>query len=166
MRLGRSKWLGNFERNVVIAAESYHKLLYYNTAMPTVQLFITCLVDSFFPEVGEAMVSVLRRAGVDVDFPRDQTCCGQPTFNAGLRAEARPIAEHTIRVFESVKGDIVIPSGSCAHMIRHNYEELFSDDPIWLPRAKSAGKREHMSSRNILLMFWVSLISARAGTAH
>ena len=109
--------------------------------MKTAQLFMTCLVDSFFPDVGEAMVDVLTRAGVDVEFPHDQTCCGQPPFNAGLRAEARPMAEQTIRVFESAKGDVVIPSGSCAHMIRLNYEELFADDPVWLPRAKALASR-------------------------
>ena len=68
--------------------------------MTTVQLFITCLVDSFYPETGEAIVRILRRLGLSVDVPPDQTCCGQPPFNAGLRAEARPIVEHTIRVFE------------------------------------------------------------------
>ncbi len=109
--------------------------------MTDVQLFITCLVDSFYPETGEAIVSILRRLGLSVDFPPDQTCCGQPTFNAGLRAEARPMVEHTIRVFEKADGDIVIPSGSCAHMIKHNYPELFSDDPRWLPRAQALGKR-------------------------
>ena len=109
--------------------------------MKTAQLFITCLVDSFFPDVGEAMVDVLTRAGADVEFPHDQTCCGQPPFNAGLRAEARPMAEQTIRVFESAKGDVVIPSGSCAHMIRLNYEELFADDPVWLPRSKALASR-------------------------
>ena len=129
--------------------------------MPTVQLFITCLVDSFFPEVGEAMVSVLRRAGVEVDFPRGQTCCGQPTFNAGLRAEARPIAEHTIRVFESVKGDVVIPSGSCAHMIRHNYEELFADDPIWLPRAKALAARTYEFTEYLVDVLGVTDFGAR-----
>lgn len=118
-------------------------LLYYNVDMRMVQLFITCLVDTFFPEVGEAMVNLLRRSGVEVDFPRDQTCCGQPTFNAGLRTEARRIAEHTIQVFESVQGDVVIPSGSCAHMIRHNYAELFEGDPIWLPRAKALAARTY-----------------------
>src|SRR5581483_6378797 len=112
-------------RRKTTASQRHGCILYYNQAMRTVQLFITCLVDTFFPEVGEAMVDVLREAGVDVDFPRDQTCCGQPTFNAGLRAEARQMAEHTIRVFDSRKGDVVLPSGSCAHMIRHNYEELF-----------------------------------------
>ncbi len=128
------------------------RLLYYNGDVRTAQLFITCLVDTFFPEVGEAMVDVLRRAGVDVDFPPDQTCCGQPPFNAGLRAEARRIAEHTVRVFErpprsletsEVLPDVVLPSGSCAHMIRHNYEELFADDPIWLPRAKALASRTY-----------------------
>ena len=109
--------------------------------MATIQLFITCLVDSFYPQTGEAIVEILRRLGVDVEFPRDQTCCGQPPFNAGLRAEARPIVEHTIRVFESTSGDIVVPSGSCAHMIKHGYPELFADAPLWLPRAKAVGNR-------------------------
>jgi L-lactate dehydrogenase complex protein LldE len=58
-----------------------------------------------------------------------------------LRADARPIVEHTIRVFESTKGDIVIPSGSCAHMLKHGYMELFEDDPVWLPRAQAVGNR-------------------------
>jgi L-lactate dehydrogenase complex protein LldE len=137
--------------------------------MPTVQLFITCLVDSFFPEVGEAMVSVLRRAGVEVDFPRGQTCCGQPTFNAGLRAEARPIAEHTIRVFErlpkSLKTsevcDVVIPSGSCAHMIRHNYEELFADDPLWLPRAKALAARTYEFTEYLVDVLGITDFGAR-----
>ena len=109
--------------------------------MTTVQLFITCLVDSFYPQTGEAIVSILRRLGLTVDFPPDQTCCGQPPFNAGLRTEARPIVEHTIRVFEKTDGDIVIPSGSCAHMIKHGYPELFQEDPHWLPRAQLIGSR-------------------------
>ncbi len=111
--------------------------------MRTVQLFVTCLIDTFFPEVGEAMVDVLQRSGAQVEFAPDQTCCGQPTFNAGLRAEARKIAEHTIRTFEQAPGDVVLPSGSCAHMIRHNYAELFDDDPAWLPRAKALAARTY-----------------------
>ncbi len=109
--------------------------------MPTVQLFVTCLIDSFYPQVGEAIVDVFHRLGVDVDFPQDQTCCGQPNFNAGLREEAKPVAQHTIRVFEAVQGDVVIPSGSCAHMLRHNYAELFADDPRWLARAQALAAR-------------------------
>ena len=105
--------------------------------MRTVQLFVTCLVDTFFPEVGEATVQVLRRCGVRVEFPQGQTCCGQPMFNAGLRDEARKVAEHTMRVFEQAEGDIVMPSGSCAHMIRHNYAELFSQDAARRRRARA-----------------------------
>ncbi len=113
----------------------------YNGDMPTVQLFVTCLVDTFYPETAEAIVSILQRLGVNVDFPQAQTCCGQPQFNAGLRIDARQMAEHMIRTFENVSGDIVSPSGSCVHMIRHNYPELFADDPDWLPRAQSLAKR-------------------------
>lgn len=109
--------------------------------MTTVQLFITCLIDSFYPQTGEAVVDILHRLGVNVDFTPDQTCCGQPNFNAGLRAEARPIAEHTIRIFEKTIGDIVTPSGSCAHMLRHGYPELFQGDAAWLPRAQALAGR-------------------------
>jgi len=87
------------------------------------------------------MVDIFHRLGIAVDFVPDQTCCGQPNFNAGLRTEARAIAQHTIRVFEKTTGDIVMPSGSCAHMIKHNYPELFADDPAWLARAQDLGKR-------------------------
>ncbi|MFN8413912.1 MAG: (Fe-S)-binding protein [Anaerolineales bacterium] len=109
--------------------------------MPTIQLFITCLTDSFFPQTGEAVVSIFNRLGIDVDFAREQTCCGQPQFNAGLRKDARAIAEHTIKVFENAKGDIVTPSGSCTHHFRHNYLELFDGDSLWLPRAKAISER-------------------------
>ncbi len=109
--------------------------------MTSVQLFITCLTDSFFPQTGEAVVDILHRLGIGVDFAREQTCCGQPQFNAGLRKDARAIAEHTIKVFENAKGDIVTPSGSCAHHFRHNYLEIFEGDSVWLPRAKALSER-------------------------
>lgn len=107
----------------------------------TVQLFITCLIDSFFPHIGEAMVNVLNRAGVRVEFPAAQTCCGQPAFNAGLRGDARPLAEHTIRVFEKTTGEIIIPSGSCGAMVRHGYLELFKDNQAWKERAAAIARR-------------------------
>jgi L-lactate dehydrogenase complex protein LldE len=129
--------------------------------MTTVQLFITCLIDSFYPQTGEAVVDIFRRLGVGVDFPLDQTCCGQPNFNAGLRAEARPIAEHTIRVFEKTSGDIVTPSGSCAHMFKHGYPELFQDDPIWLPRALSFGKRVYEFTEYLVDRLLVTDLGAR-----
>jgi L-lactate dehydrogenase complex protein LldE len=111
--------------------------------MTQVQLFITCLVDSFFPKTGESVVGILHRLGISVDFAREQTCCGQPAFNAGLRKDARAIAEHTIKIFENTTGDIVTPSGSCAHMFRHNYPELFEGDSTWLPRAKALAARTY-----------------------
>ena len=125
----------------------------------TVQLFVTCLIDTFFPHIGEAMVRVLNRAGVRVDFPSAQTCCGQPAFNAGLRREARPLAEHTIRTFErlpkslktsEVLPPIIIPSGSCAAMVRHGYLELFKDDPKWLPRAEALARRTYEFSEYLV----------------
>jgi len=107
----------------------------------SVQLFITCLVDSFFPHIGEALVSVLNRAGVRVEFPSAQTCCGQPAFNAGLRQDARPLAEYTIQVLEKTSGPVIIPSGSCGAMVRHGYPELFKDEPAWLKRAEALAER-------------------------
>ena len=109
--------------------------------MPSVQLFVTCLVDTFYPETAEAIVSILRRLGVSVDFPMGQTCCGQPQFNAGLHTDARQIAEHMIETFENLPGEILSVSGSCAHMVRHNYPDLFAKDPDWLIRAQDLAKR-------------------------
>jgi L-lactate dehydrogenase complex protein LldE len=116
----------------------------------TVQLFITCIIDSLFPQVGEAVVRVLGKAGVGVEFPIDQTCCGQPAFNAGMRLQARQMAKHTIEVFEHTSGAIVIPSGSCAAMIRHGYLELFADDPVWLPRSRMLSERVYEFSEYLV----------------
>jgi L-lactate dehydrogenase complex protein LldE len=127
----------------------------------TVQLFITCLVDSIFPHTGEAMVRVLNHAGLRVEFPSAQTCCGQPPFNAGLRAEARPMAQHIIRVFEKTTGAIIIPSGSCAAMVRHGYLELFRDDPPWLHRAEALAKRTYEFTEYLVDIRRVVDLSAR-----
>ena len=106
-----------------------------------VQLFVTCIIDTLYPEIGEAVVRVLKKTGVNVEFPAGQTCCGQPAFNAGMRSEARKMAEHTIQVFEDSPGDIVIPSGSCTGMVIHGYQELFADDPEWLKRSQHLADR-------------------------
>jgi L-lactate dehydrogenase complex protein LldE len=109
----------------------------------TVQLFVTCIIDTLYPQTGEAVVRVLQKAGVNVSFPPGQTCCGQPAFNAGLRKEARKMALHTIKAFEGYPGPVVVPSGSCTAMIRHSYRELFADDPVWLPRAEALAARTY-----------------------
>ncbi|UFS69001.1 (Fe-S)-binding protein [Geomonas sp. RF6] len=105
-----------------------------------VQLFGTCMIDSFYPEVGEATVQLLEHFGVEVVFPKGQTCCGQPAFNAGYREEARGAARHFLSVFT---GDdpIVTPSGSCAAMVKHHYPELFRDDPRLAEKAARAAAR-------------------------
>jgi L-lactate dehydrogenase complex protein LldE len=126
----------------------------------TVQLFITCLIDSFFPQIGEAMVNVLNRSGVRVEFPSAQTCCGQPAFNAGLRSEAVPLARHAIRVFEKTAGPIIIPSGSCAAMVRHGYLELFKDDPAWLERAGALAGRVYEFTEYLVDVRGVTELSA------
>ena len=127
----------------------------------TVQLFVTCLIDSFFPQVGEAIVNVLNRAGLRVNFPSAQTCCGQPAFNAGLRSDARAMARHTLRVFEKTTGAIIIPSGSCAAMVRHGYLELFKDDPAWLRRAEALAKRTYEFTEYLVDVRAVTDLSAR-----
>jgi L-lactate dehydrogenase complex protein LldE len=130
-------------------------------SMANVQLFITCLVDTFFPATGEAMINVLQRCGVSVDFPSGQTCCGQPPFNAGLRVDARSMAEHTLRVFEKAPGDVIIPSGSCATMVRHSYLELFEDDPVWYPRAKALAARTYEFTEYLVDVLKVADVGAR-----
>lgn len=96
--------------------------------MTTVQLVVTCLVDAFFPEVGVATVDLLERSGATVEFPYDQTCCGQPAFNAGARDEAKRMAEHTLEVLDATQGPIVLPSGSCTDMIVNHYKDLDFDN--------------------------------------
>ena len=103
------------------------------TRRPRVGLFVTCLVDLMRPSVGFAAVKLLEDAGCIVDVP-SQTCCGQPAFNSGDRANARAIAEKTITAFERFDY-VVAPSGSCAGQIRKHYPELFQGDPNLAPRA-------------------------------
>ncbi|MDZ4797177.1 MAG: (Fe-S)-binding protein [Bryobacteraceae bacterium] len=93
-----------------------------------VALFVTCIVDQLFPDVGMAMASVLERAGCSLIFPPDQTCCGQPAFNSGYREEAGKVARHFLNVFKDAE-HIVIPSGSCTAMVSHHFHDLFPDDP-------------------------------------
>jgi L-lactate dehydrogenase complex protein LldE len=86
-------------------------------------LMITCLADMFYPEVGVAIVGLLRSLGVAVDFPGGQTCCGLPLFNSGHHAEAAAVARRTVSIFGDA-GHVVVPSGSCAWMVKHEYPGL------------------------------------------
>lgn len=108
-----------------------------------VALFVTCLVDQVWPAAGHATVAVLRRAGCDVRFDPRQTCCGQPAHNAGYRSHAVRQARSWIRTFEaSGCGRAVLPSGSCAAMVRH-FPRLFAAEPEWRERAGRMAERTH-----------------------
>lgn len=125
------------------------------------QLFITCIVDTLYPDVGEAVVRVLRRAGVQVGFPPGQTCCGQPAFNAGMWPQAKQMAKHTIRTFEGTGGWVVLPSGSCTAMIRHGYSELFANEPEWLPRAQALSERTYEFTEFLVDVLGIQDVKAR-----
>jgi L-lactate dehydrogenase complex protein LldE len=105
-----------------------------------VSLFVTCMVDQLFPKVGMAMADVIERLGYQVDFPEDQTCCGQPAFNSGYRAEARKVARHFLDTFETSEC-IVVPSGSCTSMVVHHFAELFQKEPETLARVHALEKK-------------------------
>jgi L-lactate dehydrogenase complex protein LldE len=107
-----------------------------------ISLFVTCLVDQFFPEAGMSVVTVLRRLGVEVEFLAEQTCCGQPAFNSGFTDEARTLARRFIEIFKDSEY-VVAPSGSCTSMVRVFYLELFKDDPEWHERAQSLASRTY-----------------------
>ena len=92
-----------------------------------VSIFATCLGDQFYAEACADAVRLLRHLGVDVDVPAGQTCCGQPAYNAGRRADAVSMAKSTLRVLEKAEY-VVLPSGSCAGMVRCFYPELLGDD--------------------------------------
>ncbi|MEX0712082.1 MAG: (Fe-S)-binding protein [Pirellulales bacterium] len=103
-------------------------------------LMITCMGDVLRPEVGQATVRLLRKLGHEIEFPEDQTCCGQPFFNSGFADLARQQARHTIRVFADPR-PVVVPSGSCAAMVKLEYPHLLEDDPEWHPRAVELAER-------------------------
>lgn len=113
-----------------------------NRPSKTVSMFIPCLVDAFHPETGEAMTALLERAGVRVAYPPEQTCCGQPAFNSGYRTDAAAAARHFISVFERADA-IVCPSGSCVHMVRHQYPQLLAADATWQGRAEIVAGRTY-----------------------
>lgn len=100
---------------------------------PRVGFFVTCIVNAMRPNIGFASLKVLEQAGCVVEVPKAQTCCGQPAFNSGDDTTTRAIAKQLIETFEGFDY-VVVPSGSCASMIRSHYRELFIDDPAWAGR--------------------------------
>src|SRR5205085_3965800 len=107
-----------------------------------VALFVTCLVDLFRPTVGFAAVKLLEQAGCTVEVPRAQTCCGQPAYNSGDKADAKAVARQVIAAFAGYDY-VVAPSGSCAGMVRAHYPELFADEPEMLGKAQELASRTY-----------------------
>lgn len=109
---------------------------------PRVGLFVTCLADLVRPQVGFASVKLLEQAGCDVEVPSTQTCCGQPAWNAGADKDALVIARQVIAAFETFDY-VVVPSGSCAGMIKRHYPQVFEKDAAWLARARALAAKTH-----------------------
>ena len=127
-----------------------------------VQLFVTCLVDAFAPDTGMAVVEVLERHGLEVEFPEGQTCCGQPEFNGGFADQAAALARRTIDLLSRSDAPIVVPSGSCADMIVHQYPSLLKDDQAYAARAADIASRCFEFSQFLVDVLGVERVEARA----
>jgi len=112
----------------------------YPSKPTDVYLFATCLVDQFEPEAGLDTVRLLEREGIRVHFPEGQTCCGQPAYSSGYPDAARAVARRQIDLFPE-PWPVVVPSGSCAAMIRHDYPKLFADDEVLRTRVADLSER-------------------------
>lgn len=117
-------------------------------------LFVTCIIDQLFPEVGVSVVRVLRRNGVTVGFPEGQTCCGQALYNSGFTSKARQLAEKTLAEFRD-SDFVVVPSGSCSAMIKVFYLDLFEDEPEKLRQAISLSHRVYEFSEFLVKVLGV-----------
>jgi L-lactate dehydrogenase complex protein LldE len=125
-----------------------------------VSLLVTCIIDQVFPEVGLAATEVLERIGYSVDFPEEQTCCGQPAFNTGYRREAKEVACRCLNAFRDAEY-VVVPSGSCASMIVNHFEELFGNDDNLLEETRQLKPRIWEFSTFLLEVARIGDIGAR-----
>jgi len=122
-------------------------------------LFITCVNDVFYPRVGKAMVQVLRKCGVQLDFPEGQVCCGQPSYNSGYHEETRQAAKQIISAFANSEY-VVGASGSCVGMIKQHYPELFQDEPDWEDRARELSQKIYEFSQFLVEVLRVEDVGA------
>ena len=124
----------------------------------TVALFVPCFVDQLQPRVAIDTVKVLRRIGYTVEYPEDQTCCGQPAFNTGFWDTAKACAERFVRIFSGHEL-IVCPSGSCTSMVKKHYPELLEDSPLHND-AVAVGQRVHELSQFLVRVANVTDVGA------
>ncbi len=122
-------------------------------------LFVSCLVDQFYPEIGESVVKILRRLNVEVDFPAGQTCCGQPAFNSGFFSQAKPLARRFLDLFADSEY-VVIPSGSCTSMLKVFTSQLFQDDTALTEQARLLAERTYEFSQFLVNVLGVTDVGA------
>ncbi len=133
----------------------------YPEAPAEVYLFATCLVDLFVPQAGLDAVRLLEREGLTVHFPRGQSCCGQPAYSSGNPEQARAVARAQLDLFAQ-PWPIVVPSGSCAGMMRHHWPKLFEDDAVAGPKARALAERVYELSEFLLRVLKVRFPAAAA----
>ena len=122
-------------------------------------IMITCLGDLLFPEVGVAMVKLLRRLGVIPDFPQGQTCCGMPLFNSGYHHDAALVAARTVKLFERSE-HVIVPSGSCAWMVKAEYPGLLKDDPALRAQAEALARKTSELSQFLVNVLGVTRLDS------
>tara|TARA_B100000408_G_scaffold128043_1_gene111333 strand:- start:126 stop:887 length:762 start_codon:yes stop_codon:yes gene_type:complete len=133
-----------------------------------VSLFSTCIIDQLYPEVGTSVVNVLRQYGCEVDFPLNQTCCGQPLYNSGFAKESKKLALKVLNDFAH-SNYVIVPSGSCAAMMRNFYLDLFDNDQKNHPRAVSFAKKVYEFSEFLVRVLNIQGSEAKytgKGTYH
>lgn len=128
--------------------------------MRGVALFVTCLVDQLFPQIGVSAVRVLERAGCAVSFPDAQTCCGQAVFNDGFQDEARRLVRRMLDAFAGPEA-VVAPSGSCVAMVREWYPRLFGGDDPTAERTRELARRMFELSEYLVRVLGVTDVGAR-----
>lgn len=137
----------------------------YPAAPAHAYLFATCLVDLFVPEAGLDAVRLLEREGLTVHYPRGQSCCGQPAYSSGNPDEARRVAAAQLDLFAE-PWPVIVPSGSCAGMIRHHWPALFADDPVHGPKARAIAERTYELAEFLVHVLDVRLDTAVASAGH
>ncbi|MCP4117190.1 MAG: (Fe-S)-binding protein [Desulfobacteraceae bacterium] len=101
----------------------------HSETFKTVYYFGTCLADMVYPRAGMCGIKLLQREGIRVIYPQRQTCCGQPAYNSGFPGEAKEVALTQVKLFSGSSAPVIVPSGSCAGMMKYHYPHLFRDDP-------------------------------------
>jgi L-lactate dehydrogenase complex protein LldE len=127
-----------------------------------IALFVTCLADTLFPDVGKATVTLLERLGHEVEFPEAQTCCGQMHVNTGYQRDALPLVRRYVEVFERGYDAIVMPSGSCAGSVRHQHAMVArrSGDERLAHRAQAVAARTYELSELLTDVLMVEDVGA------